>query len=153
MDDQTSQPVPAGFRRIKIPGNYITLNGPMYARMEDDKFISGFRVEPRHDNSTGICQGGMLMTIADMQLWLAAFAQEGIEAFLPTVNLNCDFVAPARVGDWVEGRTSFLKTTRNYVFADCVLAVDGAPVLRGTGMLKILHDIEVPYELPDLMED
>ena len=144
---------PAGFRRVKIPGNFITLNGPMYARPEEGKFISGFHVEPRHDNATGVCQGGMLMTLVDMQLWLAAFAQEGIEAFLPTVNLNCDFVAPAKVGAWIEGRTSFLKTTRNYVFADCVLTADGEPVLRGNGMLKILHTTEVPYELPDLLED
>ena len=72
---------PAGFRRVKIPGNFITLDGPMYARLEAGKFISGFHVEPRHDNATGVCQGGMLMTLVDMQLWLAAFAQEGIEAF------------------------------------------------------------------------
>jgi acyl-coenzyme A thioesterase PaaI-like protein len=144
---------PAGFRRVKIPGNFITLNGPMYARLEEGKFISGCHVGPRHDNATGVCQGGMLMTLVDMQLWLAAFAQEGIEAFLPTVNLNCDFVAPAKVGAWIEGRTSFLKTTRNYVFADCVLTADGEPVLRGNGMLKILHTTEVPYELPDLLED
>ncbi|HJP20643.1 MAG: PaaI family thioesterase [Alphaproteobacteria bacterium] len=153
MDDQTSPPVPAGFRRVKIPGNFITLNGPMYACMEGDRFVSGFRVEPRHDNATGVCQGGMLMTLVDMQLWLAAFAQEGIEAFLPTINLSCDFVAPAKVGAWIEGRTSFLKTSRNYVFADCVLSVEGAPVLRGNGMLKILHATEAPYELPDLLED
>ena len=41
----------------------------------------------------------MLATFADMLLPIASRLQSGIDlGFLPTVNLVCDFLAPARLG-------------------------------------------------------
>src|SRR6185437_6901924 len=85
---------------------------------EDNFFLLGFRVEERHCNPAKICHGGMLMTFADMQLpfgiRLQALSDPG---FLPTVSLSAEFMAPAPLGSWVQGRTDVLKTTRNLAFA------------------------------------
>jgi acyl-coenzyme A thioesterase PaaI-like protein len=80
----------------------------------------------------------MLMTCADMQLpfgiRLQALSDPG---FLPTVSLSAEFMAPAPLGSWVQGRTDVLKTTRNLAFAQCLLTADGEPVLRASGIFKV----------------
>jgi acyl-coenzyme A thioesterase PaaI-like protein len=57
--------------------------------------------------------------------------------FLPTINLSCDFLAPAPLGAWVEGRADALRTTRNLLFAQGTAAADGVPCLRANGIFKI----------------
>ena len=57
--------------------------------------------------------------------------------FLPTVNLTCDYLAPAPLGAWVEGRADPVKTTRNLLFAQGLATADGEPVMRANGIFKI----------------
>src|SRR5260370_6502379 len=47
--------------------------------------------------------GGM-MTVADLVGTMGGGTLVGLRKFLPTVSMTFDFVAPAKVGDWVEGR-------------------------------------------------
>jgi acyl-coenzyme A thioesterase PaaI-like protein len=67
----------------------------------------------------------MLMTFADMQLGLGArFHAEEDFGFMPTVNLTADFLAPAPLGAWVEGRTDLLRSTRNFLFCQCIVTLE-----------------------------
>ena len=85
----------------------------------------------------GQCHGGMLMLFADILLPLAARFQADLDdAFLPTVNLTSDFVASARVGQWVEGRTDVIRVTRNLVFTQGLVSADGQTVIRVNGIFK-----------------
>ncbi len=56
---------------------------------------------------------------------------------MPTINLTADFLRPAPLGSWVEGRTDCLRTTRNLVFAQALITADGEPVLRASGIFKV----------------
>ena len=130
--------IPEGF--IELPFNYgfIGVNGPLYARRDGGRLHLGFRVEERHCNPMGIAHGGMLVTFADMQLPLASRYQADLpENFLPTINLSVDFLAPARLGAWVEGETQVMRRTRNLVFSQCTVTADGEPSLRASGIFKI----------------
>jgi uncharacterized protein (TIGR00369 family) len=112
--------------------------GPLYGKWADDRLVFGFRVEARHCNPGRVAHGGMLATFADMLLPFAARLQSTIPmGFLPTVNLNCDYLAPAPLGSWVEGRAEPVKTTRNLLFAQGLASADGQPVLRANGIFKI----------------
>jgi len=51
--------------------------------------------------------------------------------------MSCDYLAAAAMGSFVEGRGRCLRTTRNMVFAECLLTVAGAPVLRASGIMKV----------------
>jgi uncharacterized protein (TIGR00369 family) len=85
-----------------------------------------------------VAHGGMLATFADMQLPMAARFQSGQDVgFMPTVNLTCDYLAPAKLGAWVEGRAEPVKITRKLVFAQGVATADGEPCLRFNGIFKI----------------
>ena len=61
----------------------------------------------------------------------------GLRKFLPTVSMTFDFVAPAKVGDWVEGRCQVVRQTRSLLFTDIALTVDGQRFLRASQIAKI----------------
>ncbi|HEY1613287.1 MAG TPA: PaaI family thioesterase [Rhizomicrobium sp.] len=130
--------IPAGFVPLRLVMGFLDGNGPLYGKWADDRLLIGFRVERRHCNPASVAHGGMLATFADMLLPLAARFQSAADmGFLPTINLSCDFLAPAPLGAWVEGRADALRTTRNLLFAQGTAAADGVPCLRANGIFKI----------------
>jgi acyl-coenzyme A thioesterase PaaI-like protein len=124
--------------------------------MVEDHLLLGFRVEMRHCNPGSVCHGGMLATFGDMLLPIAARFQAKMDmGFLPTVNLSCDFLAPAPLGSWVEGRADALKVTKNLLFAQGLATADGAPVLRANGIFKITSTTSTKsgdFSLKDLFD-
>lgn len=130
--------VPAGMKQLDFMG-FMEVNGPLWGRLdpEDGLPVMGFRVEPRHCNPMQICHGGMLMTFADMLLGFTCVVAAGGRKFLPTVNLAGDYVGPAPLGSWVEGKGRLVRSTRNLGFAETLITADGAPCLRASGIMKI----------------
>ena len=131
--------VPAGFRALPMLGDFIAVNGPLYLRHEGDLVQVGFRVEPRHTNPLGNCHGGMLASFCDMLLPLSIHrkSKEVGLRFLPTINLQLDYLAPARLGAWVEGEAQVLRVTRALVFAQGLVTADGVIAVRMSGIFKI----------------
>jgi uncharacterized protein (TIGR00369 family) len=131
--------VPAGFRPLPMLGDFIAVNGPLYLRHEGDLVQVGFRVEPRHTNPLGNCHGGMLASFCDMLLPLSIHrkSKEVGLRFLPTINLQLDYLAPAPLGAWVEGEAQVLRVTRALVFAQGLVTADGAIAVRMSGIFKI----------------
>jgi uncharacterized protein (TIGR00369 family) len=131
------QAPPEGFRAVRVGGNFIAHNGPLYARLIDGRLQLGFRVEPRHTNPLGICHGGMLATMADMLIPCAAMYRPGEERrFLPTISLQVDYMGSAPLGAWVQGEGEVLRTTRNMLFGQALVTADGQPALRVSGIFK-----------------
>ena len=104
----------------------------------------GFRVEPRHCNPGQVCHGGMLATFADMVLPIAARFQAKMDmGMTPTVNLTCDYLAPAPLGAWVEGRAEAVRVTKNLLFAQGIATAGETPVLRANGIFKIVSSTSI----------
>ena len=61
----------------------------------------------------------------------------GLRKFLPTVSMTFDFVAPAEVGDWVEGRAEVVRQTRSLLFTNIYLTVGEEKFLRASQIAKI----------------
>ena len=130
--------IPEGFRPLNIAYGFLGVNGPLYGNWDGAFMRLGFRVEERHCNPGGNAHGGMLATFADMQLPFAVHAQTQQDVgFMPTVNLTCDYLAPAKLGTWVEGKAEPVKITRKLVFAQGIATADGEPCLRFNGIFKI----------------
>jgi len=130
--------IPAGFTPLKLNTGLLEAVGPLYGKWVTSHLLLGFRVEKRHCNPGGVAHGGMLATFADMLLPFAARLQSTTEmGFLPTVNLTCDYLAPAPLGSWVEGRAEAIRTTRSLLFAQGTATADGDPALRASGIFKI----------------
>ncbi len=135
----TSAAAPAGFRPVHAGGSFMGHNGPLYLLHQGDDVRLGFRVEARHCNPMGMCHGGMLATFADMLLPLVAHrtAAELAHRFLPTVSLQLDYMAPAALGDWVEGQARVLQVTRAMAFIQGTVTSNGIMAVRCSGVFKI----------------
>lgn len=151
--ETTDTSIPAGFRPVLFKSNpYLDLVGPLYGRLDGEAFVLGFRVDQRHCNPGGTCHGGMLMTLADMLLLLGANLQCGIQRYMTTVSLTNDFLAPAPAGSWLEGRVQVLRTTRSLIFVQGTMNLDGAPVLRSSGILKPVGEEDPRFGRRSLFE-
>jgi uncharacterized protein (TIGR00369 family) len=137
---------PEGFRRIDFDrdrpdptfnghiGNLYARRGPKGTR---DEFVLGFRVHQHMCNPAGGLHGGMMMTVADLVGTMGGGTLVGLRKFLPTVSMTFDFVAPARAGDWVEGRAEVVRQTRSLLFTDISLTVGDERFLRASQIAKI----------------
>ncbi len=132
---------------------FIDPLGPLYGKREDNTLVIGLPVAPRHCNPGGTCHGGMLMTLADMLLILNANAQSGIHQYMVTINLTCDFVGPAFQGNWVEGRATMLRASKNMVFVNGIISTDDNVVARVNGIFKPTGDSNPAYSLEHLLGD
>jgi len=132
--------IPEGFIEFSGNAGFIETTGTLMIKQQDNEVYLGLRVEDKHCNPANICHGGMLMTLADMQLGIGGQASTGVRKFLPTVQMSCDFVSPAPNGAWLEGRTQLIKQTRSLIFATCILTADGKTVFSGSGIMKIPSD-------------
>ncbi|MGQ0581343.1 MAG: PaaI family thioesterase [Reyranella sp.] len=137
---------PTGFRKIDFDrdrpeptfnshiGNLYVKRGEKGTR---DEFVMGFRVHQHMCNPAGGLHGGMMMTVADLVGAMGGGTLAGLRKFLPTVNMTFDFVAPAKVGDWVEGRPELVRATRSLLFTNIYLTVGDAKILRASSICKI----------------
>lgn len=134
-----TQEGPAGFEPMSFDpvANFVGANGPLCCRIGADGLQLGFRVAPHHCNLAMVCHGGMLATLADMQLSLGARYAADLEFMLPTVSLSIDFVRPVELGAWIQGMTDLLDVKKNLVFAQTVLTVRGVVCVRASAILKI----------------
>lgn len=130
--------VPEGFRSVEVGGPFMVHNGPLYGKWTGQRLLLGFRVEERHINPLKICHGGMLATFADMLIPCAVMYQSDMERrFLPTISLQVDYMGAAALGAWVQGEADVLRTTRNMLFGQGLVAADGKPALRVSGIFKM----------------
>ena len=131
--------IPAGFEPLALTGEFIGVNGPLYLKHVGDLVQVGFRVEPRHTNVLSICHGGMMATFCDMLLPLSAHRKsaEVGQRFLPTINLQVDYLAASPLGAWVQGEADVLRTTRSLLFMQGLVTADGTLVARVSGIFKL----------------
>ena len=129
--------IPDGFAPIDKPSSFGQLIGPVYERPEDDgMFVRALRVEDKHTNLGGVVHGGVLMSFADVILGTVSYRHAGRPGM--SVRLVSDFVSPARVGDWLEGRGTVTKATRSIIFARGTLTVEGRHDPHG------VRDVQAP---------
>ena len=131
--------IPDGFKPRSFGEGFISANGPLYTRRIDSGMQMGFRVEPRHCNPMGNLHGGMMATFCDMLLPMSAMVLDKALAghFLPTINLQVDYLGPAPLGAWVQGEAQVLRVTRSMVFMQGLVHADGAPAARASGIFKL----------------
>jgi len=112
-------------------------NGPWFEKHEEARTIRAFRVLEKHTNSYGIAHGGLLMSFADSVLARAAHSGGGRSAV--TMRMVCDFVGPARLGDWVEGAGELTRMTRHLSFVRARIWTGTRPVMTATGVFSAIR--------------
>jgi acyl-coenzyme A thioesterase PaaI-like protein len=130
--------IPEGFRPVTNAGNFSSMIGPTHQKKEDDGTLTfGLLVEEKHLNSRMVVHGGMLMSFMDQLLGRTVHNQIGVRP-TATVQLDNQFLAGVREGDWVVGKGTVERATRSLVFVTGRLSVGDRPVLISSGVWKIL---------------
>lgn len=131
--------IPAGYTRMNWFRGFGRQIGPLYERREaDGGYTRAFLVCEHHTNGMGNCHGGMLMAFAD-----TAFGHViSLEAnrYWVTVRLVTDFLAPARLGDFVEGTARIAGQDGDLYTVTGRIWSGDRTIMTGTGIFKALGE-------------
>lgn len=116
---------------------------PLYAKPTPDRLVLGARVREAHCNSRGMPHGGFLAALADnamgLSLGVNLAAARQPAGGLVTVSLTLDYLGAAKLGQWLEFDTDFVKLGRSICFAEATVRADGVAVARARATFKVLE--------------
>ena len=137
LPDERDDDPPAGFRKIAYKSHPERFNGPYYEAEGTGRWRIGFRVKERHINHAGLVHGAIIAAFADMQIRPVKLAL-GLTRFSPTVSLSVDYVASAKLGDWVEMEPELVRRTTKLLFSQALVMAGGEVVARTSGIYRLL---------------
>lgn len=137
MTDAAFDPLHHGWELFP-DGGFIDFVGPIYVRRRENGLRSfGFIAGRKHANLIGVVHGGMLMTLADRALGVAAWDAAGGQPSV-TIQFDMQFVSAAQMGEFVEVDPQVFRLTSSLVFMKGVLRVGEREIAGGSGVWKIL---------------
>lgn len=116
--------------------------GPVYiAHTEepDQKFYAKLELEGRHMNMSGVCHGGVLMSIADIAMGSGSWIAGG-QHRCATIQMDSQFLAAAKKGQTIIAVAAVSRRTKDVSFMSCDLWGGGRQVLRANGIWKYLSN-------------
>jgi uncharacterized protein (TIGR00369 family) len=130
--------IPEGFVNEDEGLRFVTHIGPIYKRYIDGKLTdAAILVEQKHANLRGVVHGGMMVALADHAL-SRIVSDAANKNPCTTISLNSDFVAGAKVGDWVVATGEVTKTTRSLVFVRGTVMTGDKLLMTASGVWKRL---------------
>jgi uncharacterized protein (TIGR00369 family) len=116
---------------------------PIFSRRTADRCVIGLYMRPPHTNSRGLVHGGLIAALADNAMGLSCvqvLIAEGRkpEGGLVTVSMATDFVGSAKLGQWVEFDTQYVKTGRTLCFAQAFVTADGEVIARADARFRVM---------------
>ncbi|AKQ43377.2 hypothetical protein CP97_10520 [Aurantiacibacter atlanticus] len=133
--------IPQGFAEMAPYGALHELIGPLYRSKRGQNTVVGMHFEKKHCNAIDTLHGGMLMSLIDTALTLAAFEAAPEGQYAVTQGLSADFLSPARIGDWVEAEVEVLRAGRVAISLDCRVRKDGGEgklLMRASGLFHVV---------------
>lgn len=115
---------------------------PVFARRRDGVVELGLVLAAAHCNSRGFVHGGVLATLADNAMGLSYGAtmlhENGGAAGggAVTVSLTIDYLATARIGQWLQVSPRVLRAGGSMGFVDALLTADGAAIARASATFR-----------------
>ena len=113
--------------------------GDLLVRREAERTIRlrMLNTERRHGNLHENVHGGVILALADIAMF-AAVAQETGSLFSNsvTLDLNCQFIGPGRIGEPIDAVAEILRETRRLVFARGLVQQGDTLVASFSGTLR-----------------
>ena len=143
MDGQreTDQPPPAGYRLYTRPSPLLDAWRPIWMRDTDDRVLLAVEARVVHCNSRGTVHGGFYAALADQAMGLTASARATAAGLslrgLLTTSIAIDYVAPAKVGQWLVFDTYFAVGSKASFLTEIDITSDGKTVARGRASFRV----------------
>ena len=115
---------------------------PLFSKVGNGFVTIALWARPSHCNGKGFLHGGLISALADNAMGLSVIEtlrEQGVERARngSTVSLSVDFLASARVGQWVVFVPRVLKVGGSLGFADCAVLADAHPVARANATFRL----------------
>ena len=110
---------------------------PLYSRNTGEAVYIGLRAGPAHANSRGLVHGALMTALADNAMGLSCALKTDAAGGLVTINLAMDFLASARMGQWLEIRPVVLKAGSSMAFASATIHGDDQLCARANATFRI----------------
>jgi uncharacterized protein (TIGR00369 family) len=99
----------------------------LIAADDDPGFVQlAFAPQPAFENHFGNIQGGFAVAMLDVVISIAAYV--AVCQWLPTVEVKCSFVAPAKIGRCL-GEGTVLRSGKSFVFVEAKLLNDSGELM------------------------
>lgn len=133
QENGTTVVIPEGFTPVPEGLGFADSLRPFYRRIVDKEVSFGLLVQEQHLNPMGIVHGGALMTLADIAAANSIRVLRDRPAASPTINLSFDFMAPGRLGRWLETRTDHVQAKRRFGFCSGAVYDGDKAIMRYSG--------------------
>lgn len=115
---------------------------PVYCRRDTDKVVLGLWAREPHCNARGMIHGGLIAALADNAMGHSCSAVMTAgrkpEGGLVTVSLAIDYMGAAKLGQWLEFDTTYVKPGRTLAFTQCFVTADGEVIARADARFRVL---------------
>jgi acyl-coenzyme A thioesterase PaaI-like protein len=116
---------------------------PIFSRPMPDRIVIGLHARETHANSRGMVHGGLIAALADNAMGLSSVqvltaAGRKPEGGLATVSMATDSVGAAKLGQWVDFDTQYVKTGKTLRFAQAFVTADGEAIARADARFRVL---------------
>lgn len=111
------QHIPEGFVPSEFDDGFMGAIGPFYVKHTDAGVVIGMRIGEAHMNKTDVVHGGMMATLADVSLAQQIYFSENPRLLLVTTSLTTNFLAAAKMGDWLEGHSRIDRKGKRTAYA------------------------------------
>ncbi len=126
-----------GYRETKLADPFEIYLGPIHETGEAPERRFALLIDDRHVNRRLVMHGGMMMTYADATLGsLAADLSNGVMSV--TLNMQSQFLAPAKLGRVIEVKPELTRRTRSMLFIRGDFTVEGEIVMTASSVWKML---------------
>ena len=132
---QTFDPAAHGWDRVD-GHNFGELIGPIWRRGDS---LFGIVTADKHRNHRSVLHGGVLMSFADQAMGMTGRRATGDKPHA-TIEMNIQFIAAVKIGDFVEAHCSIVRETRSVLFIESKLKVGNRVVAAASGIWKILGE-------------
>jgi uncharacterized protein (TIGR00369 family) len=129
--------IPSGYRETRLADPFEIYLGPIHETGEPPERRFALLIDARHVNRRQVMHGGMMMTYADATLGaLAADLSQGVMSV--TLNMQSQFLAPAKLGRVIEVKPELTRRTRSMLFIRGDFTVEGEIVMTASSVWKLL---------------
>ena len=111
---------------------------PLFSRRGERSVEIGLWLRKAHCNSRGFLHGGVIAALADNAMGLSCVAcRPGVKGAL-TVSLNVDYVASAKLGQWLRIEPRAIEVGRTLGFVDALITADGDTIARASATFRMV---------------
>lgn len=125
-----------GWEKMDVSG-FADMIGPLWSCQKNDAWRYAFQTSVAHINPIGIIHGGMITSLADHAMSIAAWFHAGKNA-VATVQLDMRFMSSAKPDDFIEAAPFIRHVSKTLIFVEADLMVNDKQIAVASGVWKIL---------------